>query len=62
MVALTNKQKEILSKYAALAADALRDELSGYWGEAFSELGLESKSLEGEEAMDYFYKIFVENA
>ncbi len=60
MALLTVKQKEVLAKYAILAADSVKDELSGYWGEAFVELKLEGKTREGEEAEDYFFQVFTE--
>ncbi len=60
MALLTAKEKEVLAKYAILAADAVKDELSGYWGEAFVELNLEGRTREGEEAEDFFFKVFTE--
>jgi len=60
MALLTTREKEVLAKYAILAADAVKDELSGYWGEAFAELKLEGRTREGTEAEDFFFQVFTE--
>ncbi len=60
MALLTTKEKEVLAKYALLAADAVKDELSGYWGEAFAELNFEGRTREGDEAEDFFFQVFTE--